>query len=692
MLATSRRVSMFVQRRESHLCSIPTNTCTRWRVAVALLVVLLLPASTFAQDASTPLLTPEGVKWGKKVVRNARIVAAGKIPSKPPNVDPAIAADIETIEACTRGASKWADDQNELDSFLDGDAFETFVARITDQIAEGSTIDPGFLGSLIEALNSQSPFFPPLPANRRAALPQSFLAAAFVDGLGRNTIERKTDGLRVSGDQLISTGGSQRTDIDFVNGIQNELAQGLANALELSSLTQRRIGHIHNASGTALADILQAIFDYNKLDGSTAVSSVREEILQHAAFGRSYLLICHSQGAAICAQALADARRQNPDLASKIGDCVQIITLGGFTQRATFPATYRDNVTSFVNADDPVPDAALAIDFLAPARVVKGLLGGLVNLALHQAKYHVLGAYTPKLCTSAGDCPTVRMAEANLHQRCGVCSDDADCNPGATSSTSDGDADCLTKICDPANPSADSKGCAVAGLEAAGSPCDDGLATTVRDSCDAIGLCLGSLCGNGTIDPGEICDVNSDVACPGACGQPGSLAECLCPSCGDGIIEGTEECDDGANGVCDECDDHCRAVSRVSPTISAWIEDNFVVGDRCFPGNPQWDGYYQGTGTFDLHWSQDGRPCDDPANPDGSWRSAYVWLVPGSSPAWTIIGGCGGGTYQLAWISGCVIPDQVRAGFNSAGYRVFARYQFPDGCLSDNYSEQARIE
>jgi hypothetical protein len=65
------------------------------------------------------------------------------------------------------------------------------------------------------------------------------------------------------------------------------------------------------------------------------------------------------------------------------------------------------------------------------------------------------------------------------------------------------------------------------------------------------------VCGDGVVqDPFETCDSTNDAACPGLCGVNG--LPCLCPVCGDGVIDPSEACDRPNNGACSEgCSYQC---------------------------------------------------------------------------------------------------------------------------------------
>ena len=90
-----------------------------------------------------------------------------------------------------------------------------------------------------------------------------------------------------------------------------------------------------------------------------------------------------------------------------------------------------------------------------------------------------------------------------------------------------------------------------------------------------VGVCT---CGNGIVDPGEVCDDSNEVAGDGcnsncslefgyACNQDSAPADGICDTagpgtvvsvCGDGIIVDAEVCDDGNNSPGDGCSDVCE--------------------------------------------------------------------------------------------------------------------------------------
>jgi cysteine-rich repeat protein len=84
---------------------------------------------------------------------------------------------------------------------------------------------------------------------------------------------------------------------------------------------------------------------------------------------------------------------------------------------------------------------------------------------------------------------------------------------------------------------------------------------------------LGSICGDGVIEPGELCDDgnrDNNDAC---------LNDCMPARCGDGVVEkGVEQCDDGNTIETDGCTTRCS----FSPTCGNGKLD---PGEQCDDGN-----------------------------------------------------------------------------------------------------------
>src|SRR5262249_32016458 len=81
---------------------------------------------------------------------------------------------------------------------------------------------------------------------------------------------------------------------------------------------------------------------------------------------------------------------------------------------------------------------------------------------------------------------------------------------------------------------------------AGGSGGNLGTSSTTGSDADA-----GSLCGNGTMDPGEECDLGAANSAT-AYGQGQCTTECkTAPYCGDNFVNGPEVCDSGGSGLTD---------------------------------------------------------------------------------------------------------------------------------------------
>jgi cysteine-rich repeat protein len=71
------------------------------------------------------------------------------------------------------------------------------------------------------------------------------------------------------------------------------------------------------------------------------------------------------------------------------------------------------------------------------------------------------------------------------------------------------------------------------------------------------GDCTEEICGDGILDPDEVCDDGNSL--PG----DGCRSDCTEEICGDGILDPGEDCDDGNNTPGDGCDENCTIVLAV---------------------------------------------------------------------------------------------------------------------------------
>lgn len=103
-------------------------------------------------------------------------------------------------------------------------------------------------------------------------------------------------------------------------------------------------------------------------------------------------------------------------------------------------------------------------------------------------------------------------------------------------------------------------------------------ADCVSHQCTGAGRCADLSCGNGMLDPTELCDdgnLQNGDGCEGTCRPTG---------CGDGTLTGGEACDDGNATSGDGCDANCQPSGCGNGAWSAFEQcddGNLVSGDGC---------------------------------------------------------------------------------------------------------------
>jgi hypothetical protein len=347
-------------------------------------------------------LTPEGQLWAQRIIEHAQDMVAGRPVNEPPFVDPDIA---ESIALVASVIEKIAQNPEDFSAVTRDPDYVAVLDLIRQRVAAGETVTGSSLGSLYAALNARVTTYPSPSSSSPGAsavviTPESILTFVIhlADSLNPLTAlkEAATDGQRVI---FEATHPAQLVDIDLVNGIQTSFMNGLYATVYVGAQLGADINHIHNAAllvpgvGLLVQSAATALQKLGLLNGPVA-QQVATQILDHARSGQPYIVLCHSQGAAICARgaqrALAAAAR-DPVLQNRIRKLTGIITLGGFTTGSEFPPDML--VRPIVRAGDPVPDAANILDWSNPNEAVLEFLRALPELALTEGNHDLTGSY-----------------------------------------------------------------------------------------------------------------------------------------------------------------------------------------------------------------------------------------------------------------------------------------------------------
>ncbi|MFC1810904.1 DUF4215 domain-containing protein [Patescibacteria group bacterium] len=116
-----------------------------------------------------------------------------------------------------------------------------------------------------------------------------------------------------------------------------------------------------------------------------------------------------------------------------------------------------------------------------------------------------------------------------------------------------------------------------------GEVCDDGN-TVNGDGCSSfclVEVAIGPICGNGNVESGEECDDGNNTNGDG-CSATCQTEQPLTPECGNGAVEGTEECDDGNTSAGDGCSAICTVEQPAGPECGNFILEG---GESCDDGN-----------------------------------------------------------------------------------------------------------
>ena len=128
------------------------------------------------------------------------------------------------------------------------------------------------------------------------------------------------------------------------------------------------------------------------------------------------------------------------------------------------------------------------------------------------------------------------------------------------------------------------------------------------------------MCGDGTVDPGEVCDDGNTV------GGDGCRSNCTLELCGDGINDPGEQCDDGNTVNGDGCDAACRI--EPDPVCGDGTVD---PGEVCDDGNTVGGDGCRSNCTLELCGdgiNDPGEQCDDGNTVNGDGCDAACRIEP----------------------------------------------------------------
>ena len=222
----------------------------------------------------------------------------------------------------------------------------------------------------------------------------------------------------------------------------------------------------------------------------------------------------------------------------------------------------------------------------------------------------------------------------------GSTGDDTTTSASTSSPASTGDdtttttSDDTTTTSDDTTSSAPAPFCGDGNLDP-GELCDDGVDNSDHAACK--NDCTPQQCGDGDLGPGEACDDGNTVdtdECTAACTMfkcgdgivgPGEACDdgntvddddtctnaCALPSCGDGIVQSGEDCDEGMTAACDA---DCTAA------VCGDGVHNELRGEACDDGDQDPTDLCRNDCTLPVcgdGWKQPGEACDDANKIDG---------------------------------------------------------------------------
>jgi hypothetical protein len=484
-----------------------------------------------AEDAPEPPplpdLTPEGARWGRRLIRNAIKISKGRNVKNPPFVDFTVA---QSIALAVRVARKTKKRSASMDALRADPDFVALLAFVRSQIAASPSESLyEYRAGLLEALNAFELNFPVIssslavggsiaqgntaPEYRPLEILTTTEAQALISDRRVQESERRFwDGALIIDD---SPGTPPATNVYYVNGVTNTIEDGIGETHRIKTMLggQVPVHHIHNGTAGTIkgpfnilgltGDALEAL--RQRLLGATpndpAPQRVTQQILADLAAGKSSLLICHSQGAQVCINGLRNALQQAPQDADRILANTRFISLGGYAKDSDWPEGTRVDI--WKNPQDPVPGLAGALSPEGVANLLR-----LLTTDSHQVRRYLNAcvAQNPppadcpcrsydkcaevleslrQLCADEGlDCPgldttttstSTSSTTSTTSTTLPSCQNDLECNPGAIGDRIDGDSDCLWNVCSPSDSRADANGCVIgATVETVCSPCAGG--------------------------------------------------------------------------------------------------------------------------------------------------------------------------------------------------------------------------